>query len=426
MAIYYFDTKIIKASSGKCAVASAAYQAGETLYDDRLGKSFSYTNKEEVVHTEILLPENAPEEYMSREKLWNAVEESQNKSNSRYARQFIIAVPNEWSREEAIDRCHEFIQQTFVDKGMAVDWEYHEKHSEDANKPDNHHIHIMATVRGFNQDGSWAQMEKKVYELDANGNKIPEIDKNTGEQKVRERNRDGRHTIEKIWKRITVQSNTWNSRAQLLEWRQAWSEYANQFLKSEEQIDHRSYVEQGIDKVAQVHEGYAARQISNRGDYSERIEMNERIKQVNSAFVKIRQWIEEAKQKLISIKERFLGRERYYEFGAGQAETGLNAGYDNINDRISGHNVSSSIGVGYSRQQPNASTATTESTARTDKSIEEAHNRISSLRDRISSLYEHNRAINSAIRTDESAAREYGRNSKIEERIEKETRRVKH
>lgn len=154
--------------------------------------------------------------------------------------------------------------------------------------------------------------------------------------------------------------------------------------------------------------------------------MNAQIQQVNKAFDKIRHWIEEAKQKLISIKERFLGRERYYEYRAGQTEAGPYAGYDITNDRLSGHNVSSSTGVGYSRQQLNASTTATESTAGTDRAIEEAHNRISSLRDRISSLYEHNRAINSAIRTDESAAREYGRNSKIEERIEKETRRVKH
>ena len=45
MAIYHFHTSIVKASSGKCAVASSAYMSGEKLYDERLGRTFNYTNK---------------------------------------------------------------------------------------------------------------------------------------------------------------------------------------------------------------------------------------------------------------------------------------------------------------------------------------------------------------------------------------------
>ena len=83
MAIYHFTTSIIKASKGKCAIASAAYISAGKLYDERLGMTFSYTRKEEVVYTEIMLPENAPKEFKDRETLWNAVEKVQNKSNSR-------------------------------------------------------------------------------------------------------------------------------------------------------------------------------------------------------------------------------------------------------------------------------------------------------------------------------------------------------
>ena len=62
MAIYHFTTRIIKSSIGKCAVASAAYISGQKLKDTRLGLSFNYTRKEEVVFAEVLLPKNAPEE----------------------------------------------------------------------------------------------------------------------------------------------------------------------------------------------------------------------------------------------------------------------------------------------------------------------------------------------------------------------------
>lgn len=66
MAIYHFTTSIVKASKGKCAVASAAYISGSKLYDERLGLSFNYSRKEEVVYEEIMLPVNAPAEYKDR------------------------------------------------------------------------------------------------------------------------------------------------------------------------------------------------------------------------------------------------------------------------------------------------------------------------------------------------------------------------
>lgn len=177
IALFYLRTSIVRASSGKSAVASAAYQSAEKgLYSERLGQTFSYSSKEEVVFSEVLLPENAPDEYRDRQTLWNAVEAKENRSNSRYARQFVIATPKEWNEQETIERSRVFIQQALVSKGMCVDWAFHRKEN-------NPHLHIMATVRGFNQDGSWAQMEKKVFALDENGERIPEIDPKQGNRR---------------------------------------------------------------------------------------------------------------------------------------------------------------------------------------------------------------------------------------------------
>ncbi|MDR0374058.1 MAG: MobA/MobL family protein, partial [Nitrososphaerota archaeon] len=91
MAIFYMDVKIIGRSSGRSATGAAAYRAGEKLHSvahasyqsgERLqgkkgkdGKiTHDYTKKSGVVHKEILLPDNAPEEFKDRETLWNAVE----------------------------------------------------------------------------------------------------------------------------------------------------------------------------------------------------------------------------------------------------------------------------------------------------------------------------------------------------------------
>ena len=67
MAFLFMQAKIVKASSGRSAVAAAAYQAAQKLKDDSLGMTFQYRNKEEVVFSEILLPPHAPAAYADRE-----------------------------------------------------------------------------------------------------------------------------------------------------------------------------------------------------------------------------------------------------------------------------------------------------------------------------------------------------------------------
>ena len=271
MAIFHFHTSIVKASVGKCAVASAAYMAGTKLYDERLGMTFSYTNKEEVVYSEIMLPDNAPREYYDRQILWNAVEKVQNKSNSRYARQFDMALPIEISKGERIGLAKRYVKENFVDKGMIADFSIHDLEN-------NPHMHVMCTVRGFNANGTWATMEKKIYALDKDGNKIPVIDPKTGKQKVRIRKGKG---TERIWKRITVKSNDWNSKEQLLSWRENWADMCNEYLEEKNKITHLSLEAQGIDRMPTIHEGCAAWGIKKRGGFAERIEENNRIRKMN-------------------------------------------------------------------------------------------------------------------------------------------------
>ena len=54
MAIYHCSTKTVNRSSGRTAVASMAYRAGEKLEDERTGLTHDFTKKDGVVHTEIL------------------------------------------------------------------------------------------------------------------------------------------------------------------------------------------------------------------------------------------------------------------------------------------------------------------------------------------------------------------------------------
>ena len=299
MAFLFMQAKIVKASSGRSAVAAAAYQAAQKLKDDSLGMTFQYRNKEEVIFSEILLPSHAPAAYADRETLWNAVQEKENRANSQVARAFIIAMPKEWTREESISRAREFIQKNLVDAGMVADWAFHMKDG-------NPHLHCLCTIRGFKEDGTWDAREKKVYALDENGQRIPEIDPKTGEQKIRTRNRNGSIVTEKIWKRKTVQSNPWNSRQFLHELKRSWVSYCNSYLQGESQIDNRSTHEQQSNRVPLLHEGPEARAALEHGSVFDVIKENQERRRINAALARIEQFIRDTRKLLDELRQKFI------------------------------------------------------------------------------------------------------------------------
>ena len=60
MAIYHLSAQIISRGGGRSVVAAQAYRAAEKIHDEHLGKTFDFTRKSGVEHTEIMLPEGAP------------------------------------------------------------------------------------------------------------------------------------------------------------------------------------------------------------------------------------------------------------------------------------------------------------------------------------------------------------------------------
>jgi len=61
--IYHIDIKIISRGKGKSAVAAAAYRAGEKITNPYEGITHDYTRKIAIIHSEIMLSENAPIKY---------------------------------------------------------------------------------------------------------------------------------------------------------------------------------------------------------------------------------------------------------------------------------------------------------------------------------------------------------------------------
>lgn len=291
MAIYHMSIKNISRGKGKTAIAAAAYRAGTILTDAETGIKHNYTQKSEVIYSEIILPKHAPAEYANREILWNSVQKVETQDRARLAREWEVALPNELDIEQAKALIHDFAK-SLVAEGMCIDLAIHWKDG-------NHHAHIMGTTRPIGKDSKWAPKERKGYKLDAEGNKIPVIDPKTGKQKIGARGR-------KMWQRETVQANDWNRREKVEEWRKRWADCCNKYLAREQQIDHRSYERQGVTQLPTVHEGYAARLMEQRGTVSDLCQLNRDIiayNHITALYSKSKQELKLLEQEMAKAKE---------------------------------------------------------------------------------------------------------------------------
>ncbi len=238
MAIYHLHVKVIGRKSGSSAVASAAYRSASRLRDDRLERSHDFSAKRGVVHSEVMLPENAPEAWSDRERLWNDVEAVEIRKDAQLAREVEFSLPREMTQAQGIELARDFVQSEFVDQGMIADLNVHWDMAEDGSaKP---HAHVMLTMRA--------------------------VDENGFGPKVRD----------------------WNRTEMVERWRERWAEMANERLAEldiDARIDHRSFEAQGIALEPQSQIGAPARRIEDQGLEADRADMHREIARNNGARI---------------------------------------------------------------------------------------------------------------------------------------------
>src|SRR5690349_15537864 len=151
MAIYHFSAKVISRAAGSSALAAAAYRSAARLHDERLDRHHDFSNKAGVVHSEVMLPDGAPEEFGDREKLWNEVEAAEKRIDAQLAREIEFAIPRELSPERGIALARDFVRAEFVDRGMIADLNVHwDVGAGGMAKP---HAHVMLTMRDVGEHG---------------------------------------------------------------------------------------------------------------------------------------------------------------------------------------------------------------------------------------------------------------------------------
>jgi hypothetical protein len=153
MASYHFSAQVIQRSKGRSAVAAAAYRSGSKLYDERCGESHDFSWRRGVEWSGILLPDGAAEFLQNREALWNHAERLEGRRDAQVAREINLALPRELDAGQRRATLLNFVREAFVDRGMVADVAIHAPVPEKGENPDNHHAHIMLTMRRATKDG---------------------------------------------------------------------------------------------------------------------------------------------------------------------------------------------------------------------------------------------------------------------------------
>ncbi|MBF0354102.1 MAG: MobA/MobL family protein [Alphaproteobacteria bacterium] len=247
---FRLDANIVSRGKGHSAVAKAAYRSGAKFNDERLGRSWDYSGKQDVIHSEIIAPADAPDWALDREKLWNEVEKFESRKDAQLSRTFDLSLPRELDSEQQLEAARNFANREFVSKGYVVDLNFHNPPASDGGEQP--HCHMMVTMRRVDKSGF------------------------CNERKPRDMNNTN----------------------QLEQWRKAWADDENVALEKaglDVRVDHRSlevrreealqngYLEKAaeLDRMPQGKQGAAATGIKRDGRKSRRAEFQDQIKADN-------------------------------------------------------------------------------------------------------------------------------------------------
>lgn len=246
-------------------VSAVSYRSGEQLRDEQQERTFDYSNREDVQHKQMLVPEIAPEYAHDREQYWNEVDRREHFKNAQLARSIIVGLPRELTLDQNIDFLEEYLHKEYVSKGVVVDYAIHDSLASDGGR--NPHAHVLVSMRGFEEktkdDGTTEVVWKK--------------------QKARELNGyDETRKYDEHGKFIPAKARFFS----LKDWRERWETLQNSHLAkagSEATVNMQSYEAQGIDQEPTLHVGYKANELEKQGIATEVGDKNRAIIARNEA-----------------------------------------------------------------------------------------------------------------------------------------------
>ena len=230
LAIFHLSVKTVSRSTGRSAVAAAAYRAGERLTNEADGAAHDYERRRGVVGRVLLVPDGAgglatlagAGWRAARERLWNAAEAAERRVNSTVAREYELALPAELDAAGREALAVGFARAVATRFGVAADVAIHAPSREGNAR--NHHAHILTTTRVVAAGGA---LGAKTRALD---------DRTTGPAHV--------EALRALW---AIQVN-----------------HALARIEAEVRVDHRSHARRGLDAVPSITMGAGATALERR------------------------------------------------------------------------------------------------------------------------------------------------------------------
>jgi ATP-dependent exoDNAse (exonuclease V) alpha subunit len=256
MAIYFLNLQSLGRSGGSSAVSAAAYRSGERIRDERTGKTYDHSGRQDVMHKEIILPGEFAAHDMGwahdRGNLWNTAEHAEVRKDARVAREYLVALPAELAHDQRVKLVREFSRELVERYRFALDVAIHAPRDFPGSDSRNFHAHLLATTREVTPKGLGAKTTVEMHD-----------------RRRREAGLD-------------------SGVRELLDVRKSWADAANGALQAahiDARIDHRTLAAQGINREPAPHIPRAVFEMERRG---QRTVVAERIRQRYQARVEAR------------------------------------------------------------------------------------------------------------------------------------------
>jgi hypothetical protein len=265
---YHCSVNPVGRGKGASVMHKAAYRAGEQLYDDRSGQwTADYGRRaRSVVEKFILARADAPAWSRARQRLWNAAEAAEARSNGRIATELELGLPHELDPVRRRRLLLDFLTPIINRHGVAADVAIHTAHDRR-----NIHAHVLITHRQLGPDGFGEIAHARTITK-----KIKGREKQIGIAGVTATPAD----IEAI--------------------RKSWAAAVNRaYVEAglDVRVDHRSHDRGGIGEVPGIHLGPTATGMERRQPgSSDRGDINRAIAEHNARRRKLRQLRAEARR----------------------------------------------------------------------------------------------------------------------------------
>ena len=240
MAVFFFDVKTFGRARGKegsSATHAAAYRSGERIRDARTGRTHDHSPRQDVLHKEIVIPSRFSDSDMSwaqdRSTLWNAAEAAEARKDARVAREYVVVLPAELSADQRLKLVRGFSQSLSDRYQNAVDVAIHAPRPESDSR--NFHAHLLTTTREISPDGMGL---KTTLDIGSTARQMRGLEPVGNEY---------------LWAR------------------ERWATATNDALREAglaTRVDHRSYLERGLERESMPRIPAVAREIERRGERS--------------------------------------------------------------------------------------------------------------------------------------------------------------